>query len=720
MSTRALRSLAFLCWLLLGCAPPPSPALVAAPPAPSAAPADRGAPPAPAGAAPAAAAAEGDGSAARARGIGQGTKGGEDDEGGVERAPLQGAAQNAPQQGPAERAPQQGAARAPLLGVPGGVDPGPVPVDAADPQWGSRDAPVTLVEFADFECPFCSKVSQTLASLKNSYGPSTLRIVWKNNPLPFHKEARPAAEVALALFVRGGNDAFWRAHDGLFAGQRDLRLASSQQMKREGLGDIELGVMIAAGQIGAKIDADMELGKKAGVQGTPAFFINGIFLSGAQPVEKFSEIIDDQVKKARAEIAGGTPPSLVYAKMSRAQKTSVAPPSSTPAPDDKTVWQVPLGNAPVRGKATALVTMVQFADYQCPFCARAEATLTQLQAFYGDKLRLVFRNNPLPFHPRAEPTAELALEARAQKGDAAFWKIHDALFADQTHLDDASLMALAAGAGLDVARAMKAVADHKHQAILDEEQSLADDLQASGTPHFFINGRRLVGAQAIEKFKAMIDEEITKAEAMIKGGVPASRLYASILASGKAPPPMEKKAGVPAPTKASPSRGPANAKVVVQLFADFQCPFCKRVVPTIAELEKAFPGQIRVVWRNLPLPMHKDAMPAAEAAMEAFHQKGAAGFWAMHDLLYAAQGQPDALARPALDGYAAQLGLDTVEFAAALDGEAHKAEIEADQGIASRAGISGTPACLVNDYYVSGAQPLSRFSKVVKRILAGK
>ncbi len=713
MSTRALRGLAFFCWLLLGCAPPPSPALVAATlaPAPAAAPADQGTPRAPAGAAPAAAAAEGDGSALRARGIGQGATGGEGEEAAVERAPLQGAAQ---------RAPQQGAARAPLFGVPGGVDPGPVPVDAADPQWGSRDAPVTIVEFADFECPFCSKVSQTLASLKSSYGPSTLRIVWKNNPLPFHKEARPAAEVAMALFVRGGNDAFWRAHDGLFAGQRDLRLASSQQMKRESLGDIELGVMIAAGHIGAKIDADIELGKTAGVQGTPAFFINGIFLSGAQPVEKFSEIIDDQVKKARAEIAGGTPPSLVYAKMSRAQKAAVPPPSSTPAPDNKTVWQVPLGSAPARGKATALVTMVQFADYQCPFCARVEATLTQLQAFYGDKLRLVFRNNPLPFHPRAEPAAELALEARAQKGDAAFWQIHDALFADQTHLDDASLMTLAAGAGLDVARAMKAVADHKHQAILDEEQGLADDLQASGTPHFFINGRRLVGAQPIEKFKEIIDEEITKAEAMLKGGVPAARLYASILASGKPPPPMEKKTGVPAPTKASPSRGPAGAKVVVQLFADFQCPFCKRVVPVIAELEKAFPGQIRVVWRNLPLPMHKDAMPAAEAAMEAFHQKGAAGFWAMHDLIYAAQGQPDALARPSLDAYAAQLGLDMRKFASALDGEAHKAEIEADQGIASRAGISGTPACLVNDYYVSGAQPLTRFSKVVKRILAGK
>src|SRR5262249_34608197 len=155
---------------------------------------------------------------------------------------------------------------------------------------------------------------------------------------------------------------------------------------------------------------------------------------------------------------------------------------------------------PVLGKATALVTIVEFADYQCPFSGRVQATLTQVLAHFGDKVRLVYKDNPLPFHPRAEPAAELAREARAQKGDAVFWKVHAALWADQQHLDDASLDALAVQAGINHVTAMRAVASHKYKALIDDDQDLADDAQAQGTPHFFINGRRLVGAQPFDKF----------------------------------------------------------------------------------------------------------------------------------------------------------------------------------------------------------------------------
>jgi protein-disulfide isomerase len=380
------------------------------------------------------------------------------------------------------------------------------------------------------------------------------------------------------------------------------------------------------------------------------------------------------------------------------------------------VWLVPIGKSPVRGKNTALVTIVEFSDFQCPFCKKVEPTLEQVQKEYGDKVRIVWKNNPLPFHPRAEPAAQLAIEARAQRGDAAFFRVHDALFADQQHLDDASLEALAGAAGLDVKRAMKAVADHKHRKIIDEDQDLADDLQANGTPHFFVNGRRLVGAQPIEKFRSVIDEEIARAEALVKAGLAPAKVYDKLQANAKAPPPPERKA-IPAPTKDNPSRGPAGAKVVVQVFSDFQCPFCKRVKATIEQLEQEFAGKIRIVWRNHPLPMHKDAEPAAEAAMEAFRQKGAPGFWAMHDLLFASQSQPGGLERPALEGYAAQLGLDLGRFTNALDTSAHKGLIDADSKVAADASISGTPAFVINGYFVSGAQPAAKFRKLIKRAL---
>src|SRR6185503_13840945 len=91
-----------------------------------------------------------------------------------------------------------------------------IPVTGKDPQWGNADAPVTVVIFSDFQCPFCSRVGPTLKQIKDTYGPQKLRMVWKNQPLPFHQNARPAAVAAQTVFALGGNDAFWKFHDTAF------------------------------------------------------------------------------------------------------------------------------------------------------------------------------------------------------------------------------------------------------------------------------------------------------------------------------------------------------------------------------------------------------------------------------------------------------------------------------------------------------------------------
>src|SRR5262249_14983607 len=154
-------------------------------------------------------------------------------------------------------------------------------------------------------------------------------------------------------------------------------------------------------------------------------------------------------------------------------------------------------------------------DFQCPFCKRVEETLKRVRSDYGDKVRLVWKNEPLPFHPRALPAAELALEARAQKGDAGFWAAHDKLFESQPKLEDSDLEDVAKSLGLDVAKVKSAIATQRYKRAIDAEADEADDLQASGTPHFFINGRRLVGAQPYEKFQKLIDEELVKAKALV-------------------------------------------------------------------------------------------------------------------------------------------------------------------------------------------------------------
>jgi protein-disulfide isomerase len=599
-------------------------------------------------------------------------------------------------------------------------EPGPVPVTRADPARGSRTAPVTLVVFSDFECPFCQRLSVTLKQLEQRYSPAQLRVVWKNYPLAFHREARPTAEAAMAVFAHRGPAAFWKLHDAIFdTGERLSPAIVEAALSRAGVGAGALQTWLLGGAAAQKVDADLALAAQLGVTGTPASFINGVFLSGAQPLEEFTRVIDAQLEAARLLRENGTPPERVYAALS--EQSFVSPqrrhgPDDDDDDDDTKEHFVPVGDSPVRGKSTALVTLVMFGDFECPFCGRVTPTLDRLAAHHGDKLRFVWKNSPLTFHKRAEPAAELALEARAQKGDAAFWEAHKLLLADPKALDDAGLEGVAATMKLDVAAVKRAIASHKHAAKIEADMDLSEDLGVTGTPTFFVNGRKLVGAQPASRFEAVIGEEMAKAEALVAKGTPAAKVYETRQMQAEQPP-IAPRLTVPPPGKDSPSKGAAGGRVVVQMFADFECPFCARGAETMSALIKAFPGSVRVVWRNLPLPMHGEAQLAAEAAMEAFAQKGATGFWKMHDLLLSDTTASN-LDRPALERHAASLGLDARRFAAALDAGTHRAAVEADAKVAASAGIRGTPGFVVNGYFVSGAQPLAKFKKLVRRALS--
>lgn len=593
----------------------------------------------------------------------------------------------------------------------------PIPVSSKDPVWGKRDAPVTVVIFSDFQCPFCSRVEPTLDQVKKTYGPDKVRLVWKNQPLPFHEKAKPAAEAAQTVFALKGSDAFWKFHDAAFQNQKELSAESYEKWAvAAGVDAAAFKTALASKKASAKIDEDMQIASKVGANGTPAFRINGVELSGAQPFDKFKEAIDKELSKAQAKIASGTPKDKIYVEMSKENFKSPPPKADKGDDDDKedttTVWKVPVGNSPVLGKADAPVTIVEFSDFQCPYCKRVEPSLDKIKETYGDKVRIVWKHEPLPFHPRAEPAAELSLEARAQKGDKGFWDAHHKLFEIQPKLEDADLEKAAADLGLNVEKVKAAIKDKKYKKEIDADAELGEDVQASGTPHFFINGRRLVGAQPFEKFKTIIDDELKKFDDQ-KGKVAAKDYYDSLMKTAKGAPEPEKKTAPPVPA-GNAFKGGAKAKVVIQQWSDFQCPFCSRVEPTVNEIEKTYGDKVKIVWRDKPLPMHPDAPLAAEAGREALKQKGPDGFWKLHAKMFANQQK---LKREDLEGYAKEIGLDVDKFKAALDAHAHKAEVDADDKAGTDIGISGTPAFLINGYYVSGAQPFAKFKKLIDRAL---
>jgi protein-disulfide isomerase len=173
-------------------------------------------------------------------------------------------------------------------------------------------------------------------------------------------------------------------------------------------------------------------------------------------------------------------------------------------------------------------------------------------------------------------------------------------------------------------------------------------------------------------------------------------------------------ARVPIVSARNPSKGPADAKVTLQVFSDFECPFCVRAAPTLADVEARFRGRVRMVWRNYPLPSHDRARPAARAALAAFAQGGSEQFWKLHDFLFSPQAD---LSDAGLQQAAQKLGLDASGVARATPSTQYDAQIDADMAAGDAAGIEGTPAVFINDYYLMGAYPESAYAVVIERAL---
>ena len=171
---------------------------------------------------------------------------------------------------------------------------------------------------------------------------------------------------------------------------------------------------------------------------------------------------------------------------------------------------------------------------------------------------------------------------------------------------------------------------------------------------------------------------------------------------------------VPVVLAQNPSKGPADAKVTLQIFSDFECPFCVRSAPTLDDVEARFHAKLRVVWRNYPLPSHERARPAARAALEAFAEGGSAGFWKLHDWLYSPQAD---LSDAGLRQAAVKLSLDPARLEQAVRSRQYDAQIDADISAGDAAGIEGTPAVFINDYYLMGARFENEYAIVIERAL---
>jgi protein-disulfide isomerase len=175
-----------------------------------------------------------------------------------------------------------------------------------------------------------------------------------------------------------------------------------------------------------------------------------------------------------------------------------------PQEDPNKVYTIPPGKSFAKGPADAPVTIVEFSDFQCPFCAQAATIVKQVTDAYPNDVRFIYKNYPLPFHKEAMPAAKAAIAAGNQ---GKFFEMHDKLFENYRTLSEDYYAKAAAELGLDVERFKKDMADPATQALIDQEMKEAREAEVRGTPTIFINGKKPQG-RSFELYKGIIDEAL--------------------------------------------------------------------------------------------------------------------------------------------------------------------------------------------------------------------
>ena len=329
------------------------------------------------------------------------------------------------------------------------------------------------------------------------------------------------------------------------------------------------------------------------------------------------------------------------------------------------------------------VTIQLFSDFQCPFCAQFAPVIRELQkrGVEGVLPTIQFKQFPLNFHPDAQLTAQAALAANEQ---GKFWEMHDLLFANQAELRRGDLLRYAKKLGLNLDRFRKDLDSERLKQTIEADKAEGERLGVNGTPTFFINGRGYSGAKSFDHLKQLVQYEQRRMQAM-------SEITDSLM-----------------------SRGPADASVTLEFFADLQSPVSRPAIDVVDELLRRYPSTVRLQFRSFPLAFHPQAALAHEAAMIAARQ---GHFWEFVSYILNHQ---DSLREQDLISYAGHLGLDEIKFAEMVREHRYAVRVAADLEVGLRRGIRGSPVIFVNGNRIDGVPSLDKLVEYVEAELAAR
>lgn len=339
------------------------------------------------------------------------------------------------------------------------------------------------------------------------------------NPLSFHDRALPAAKAVTAALKQ---NKYWEYYDKLWENNKDLQDEDLERYAQEiGLNveqwkkDKEDPALIAG------IDKSARMAQALGASGTPAFFVNGEFISGAKDTKEFKTIIDTHLAKADKLVARGVPVEKVHALLTKKVVEGkyldyVIMGKEAPKPQAegggekgtlaKKAVEIPVSDSPRQGTGDKVV-IVEFSDFQCPYCSQVGGPLEEVVRHYGADASLVFKHFPLDFHKKAGLAAEASMAAHAQ---GKFWEFNRLAFANQQKLDRADLEGYAQQLGLDMAKFKEALDAGAYKARVNQDMEVGKKIGVGGTPTIFINGRKWDGGKEADKMIEAIDKDILK------------------------------------------------------------------------------------------------------------------------------------------------------------------------------------------------------------------
>ena len=378
---------------------------------------------------------------------------------------------------------------------------------------GQENAPVVIVEFTDYQCPFCARHAlETYPTLlTDEIESGRVKYILKDLPLDqLHPNARAAA---VAARCAGEQEGYWAMHDQLFAGQQewstsaDTKTIFVQYATALELDPAAYETCLTSGKYDALIEENVQEAQKLGIGGTPFFVVQGYpVISGAQPIEVFKQVIDLAEKDELLQAIIDSQRQRLEAQQAQQAQEAAQQPTG---PVD-----VPIEGAYSIGDVNAPVVVIEYTDYQCPFCQRHYLqTFNEMKKNYIDQgvVRYVFKDFPLTsIHPQATKASEAARCALEQD---QFIAMHDALFTRQQEWsgnpDFTNLFVnIATELGMDGTAFSECLNSDKYTEAVKKDTDEGAGFGVRGTPAFFVNGEFINGAQPFSVFQQIIDKAV--------------------------------------------------------------------------------------------------------------------------------------------------------------------------------------------------------------------